>query len=78
MYRFDRFGGTELPSQDEIFSKLSELSGGPRSDSEYTHVTRVWTIADYHNIYLQLDVFPLAVVLENSRPDILLHHYFTC
>ena len=59
----DRFDETKLPSQDAFFSKLS---GSPCSDSEYTHATRVWaafgcrTMADYHDIYLQLDVFLLA------------------
>ena len=61
--RFDRFDETKQPSQDAFFSKLS---GSPCSDSEYTHATRVWTafgcrkMADYHDIYLQLDVFLLA------------------
>ena len=59
MDSFDRFDETKLPSQDVFFSKLS---GSPCSDSEYTHSTRVWTafgcrtMADYHDIYLQLDV----------------------
>ena len=56
-------------SQDAFFSKLS---GSPCSDSEYTHATRVWTVfgcrtmADYHDIYLQLDVF-LADFFEKFR-----------
>ena len=63
MASFDRFGKTKLPSQDAVFSKLS---GSPCSDSEYTHAIRVWTafgcrtMADYHDIYLQLDVLLLA------------------
>ena len=64
MDSFDRFEETELPSQDAFFSKLS----GSPLDSEYTHATRVWdtfrckTMADYHDIYLQLDVLLLADV----------------
>ena len=63
MDSFDRFEEAALPSQDSFFSKLS---GSPCSDSDYTHATRVWnafgcqTIADYHDIYLQLDVLLLA------------------
>ena len=70
MDSFDRFEETELPSQDAFFSKLS---GSPCSDSEYTHAARVWdafgckTIADYHDIYLQLDVLLLADFFEKFR-----------
>ena len=69
MDSFDRFEETELPSQNAFFSKLS---GSPCSDSEYTHASRVWdafgckTIADYHDIYLQLDVLLLADFLKSS------------
>ena len=62
MDSFNRFEDTALPSQGSFFSKLS---GSPCSDSEYTYATRVWntfwceTIADYHGIYLQLDVLQL-------------------
>ena len=78
----DRFEETELPSQDAFFSKSS---GSPCSDSEYTHATRVWdafrckTIADYHGIYLQLDVLLLKkfciTCLESYSLDPL--HYKT-
>ena len=70
MDSFDIFEETELPSQDAFFSKLS---CSPCSDSEYTHATRVWdafrckTMADYHDIYLQLDVFLLADFFEKFR-----------
>ena len=70
MDSFHRFDETKLPSQDAFFSKLS---GSPCSDSEYTHATRVWTafgcrtMADYHDIYLQLDVLLLADVFEKFR-----------
>ena len=70
MDSFDRFEETALPSQDSFFSKLS---GSPYSDSEYTHATRVCdafgceTIADYHDIYLQLDVLMLTDFLEKVR-----------
>ena len=70
MDSFIRFGETKLPSQDAFFSKLS---GSFCSDSEYTHATRVWTafgcrtMADYHDIYLQLDVLLLADIFEKFR-----------
>ena len=68
MDSFDRFDKTKLPSQDAFFRKLS---GSPCSDSEYTQATRVWTafgcrtMADYHDIYLQLDVLLLADILKS-------------
>ena len=86
MDSFDRFEVTTLSSQDSFFSKLS---GTPCSDSEYTHATRVWnvfgcqTIADYHAIYLQLDVLLLADLFEKFRKSCLDFynldplHYFT-
>ena len=76
----ERFDETKLPSQDALFSKLS---GSPCSDSEYTHTTRVWTafgcrtMADYHDIYLQLEL------LEKFRTTCLEYfsldpvHYYT-
>ena len=70
MDSLDRFEETELPSQDAFFSKLS---GSPCSASEYTHATRVWdaveckTIADYHDIYLQLDLLLLVDFFEKFR-----------
>ena len=66
----DRSVETEFPSQNTFFSKLY---GSPCSDSEYTHATRVWdvfrckTIADYHDMYLQLDVLLLADFFEKFR-----------
>ena len=70
MGSFDRFDETALPSQDAFFNKLS---GNPCSDTEYTHATRVWDavgcqrVADYHDIYLQLDVLLLSDFFEKFR-----------
>ena len=67
---FDRCEETEWPPQDAFFSKLS---GSPCSDSVYTHAIRVWagfgcdTKADYHDIYLKLDVLFLAGFSEKFR-----------
>ena len=87
MDSFDRFNETELPPQDAFFSKLS---GSPCSDSEYIHATRVWaafgcvTMADYHDIYLHLDVLLLADFFEKFRKTCLefysldpIHYYTT-
>ena len=63
----DRFNETELLPEDAFFSKLS---ASLCSDSEYTQATRVWTafgcetMADYYDIYLQLDVLLLADCFE--------------
>ena len=83
----ERFEETALPSQDAFFNKLS---GSSCLDSEYTHATRMWdafgceTIADYHNVYLQLDVFLLADFFEQFHRTCLefygldpLHYYTT-
>ena len=66
----ERFEETALPSQDAFFNKLS---GSSCSDIDYAHATRVWdtfgcdTIADYHDVYLQLDVLLLADFFEKFR-----------
>ena len=70
----DKFEETSLPSQDVFFNKLS---GNPCSDSGYAHATRVWdafgcqTIADYLDVYLQLDVLLLADFSEIFRQTFL-------
>ena len=65
------------------------MSGSPCSDSEYIHAARVWTafgcrtMADYHDIYLQLDVLLLADFFEKFRVTSLEYyslepmHYYT-
>ena len=66
----ERFNETKLPSQDAFFNKLS---GSSCSDIDYAHASRVWdafsceTIADYHDVYLQLDVLLLAGFFEKFR-----------
>ena len=78
MDSFDRFGETSLPTQDAFCNKLT---GSLCSDSDYTLATRVWdafgceTIADYHDIYLQLDVLLLTDFLDFYSLDPL--HYYT-
>ena len=76
MNSVDRFEEISLPTQDSFFNKLS---GSSCSYSEYAHVTRVWdafgceTIADYHDLYLQLDVLLLADFFEKFRRTTILH-----
>ena len=83
----ERFDETELPSQDAFFNKLS---GSSCSDIDYAHASRVWdafgceTIADYHDVYLQLDVLLQVDFFEKFRRTCLdfysldpLHYYTT-
>ena len=83
----ERFDETELPSQDAFFNKLS---GSSCSDIDYAHASRVWdafgceTIADYHDVYLQLDVLLLVNFFDKFRRTCLdfysldpLHYYTT-
>ena len=64
------FDEAELPSQDAFFNKLS---GSSCSYIDYAHASRVWdafgceTIADYHDVYLQLDVLLLVDFFEKFR-----------
>ena len=87
MNNVERFDETELPSQDAFFDKLS---GSSCSDIDYVHASRVWdafgceTIADYHDVYLQLDVLLLVDFFEKFRTTCLdfyslnpLHYYTT-
>ena len=82
-----RFDEAALPSQDAFFNKLS---GSSCSDADYAHATHVWdafgceTIADYHDVYLQLDVMLLADFFKKFRRTCLefykfdpLHYYTT-
>ena len=83
----EKFDETELPSQDAF---LNKLSGSSCSDIDYAHASGVWdafgceTIADYHDVYLQLDVLLLADFFEKFRRTCLdfysldpLHYYTT-
>ena len=83
----ERFDENELPSQDAFFNKLS---GSSCSDRDYAHASRVWdefgceTIADYQDVYFQLDVLLLMDFFEKFRRTCLefysidpLHYYTT-
>ena len=61
---------TSLPSQDKFYSKLSNEG---ISDADYGRACNVWntfnmrTMRDYHDLYLETDVLPLADIMENFR-----------
>ena len=57
MDSFDRFEETELPSQDAQIQNTHH-------DSRVWHAFKCETMADYHGIYLQLDVLLLADFFE--------------
>ena len=68
MDSFDKFQETELPP---IW--IDTLSNEPISDQDYQHAKKVWqclgikNLGEYHDIYLQVDVYTLADVFENFR-----------
>ena len=76
MDSFVRSDESRLPSQDVLFSKLSD---SPCPDTEYAHATQAWTasecvsMADYHNIYMKCDVLLLSDFFEKFRSTCLAH-----
>ena len=82
----DKLKETKLPPKEAFYSKLNDKE---ISDKDYQHALKVWntfncqTFQDYHELYLQTDVFLLADVFENFRKMCLKHceldpcHYYT-
>ena len=68
MDSFDRFEETELPSQDAQIQNTH--------DSRVWHAFRCETMADYHSIYLQLDVLLLADFFEKFHKTCLGFYHF--
>ncbi|KAK3750211.1 hypothetical protein RRG08_004434 [Elysia crispata] len=70
MDSWGRFEETQLPPKEDFYSKLT---GASISDSDYTHVQRVWetfgcqTLGNYTDLYCRTDVLLLADVFENFR-----------
>ena len=66
-----------LPDKNEFFSILS---GEGISDENYLHAKNVWetfvcrTMGDFHDVYLETDVFLLADVFEEFR-NVCLENY---
>ena len=65
MDSFERFGETELPEKEKLYSSLS---GKGITDEEYAHAQEVWSTfgcqnhGDYHDLYVATDVLLLADV----------------
>ena len=68
----DKFDETKLPPQDAFYNRLNDE---PLLDVDYEHAHQVWkmfhcrTMRDYHDLYLQSDVYLLADVFEKFRVD---------
>ena len=70
MDSFEKFDQTELPTKDQFYSVLNDQH---ITNDEYNHAKRVWktfniyTMGEYHDLYLTSDVLLLADVFENFR-----------
>ena len=75
MDSFEKFDWN-LPEKDSFFSELN----GQISNEDFSHAKEVWekfemkNMGEYHDLYLQTDVFLLADVVENFR-TVLLKNY---
>ena len=86
MDSFEKFDDQQLPSKDVFYSILT-VEGN--ADEQYQHAQNVWdtfnmnTMGEYHDLYLNSDILPLADVFENFRRTCLPYykldpcHYFT-
>ena len=86
MDSFEKFDQTELPTKDQFYSILNDQH---IMNNEYNHAKRAWkifniyTMGEYHDLYLKSDVLLLADVFENFRNTCLQYykldpcHYFT-
>ena len=67
---FKHFHETSLPAKEAFYSTLSEQDIG---DGDYHHAQEVWNtfhcndLGEYHDLYLDGDVYLLADVFENFR-----------
>ena len=70
MDSWEQFSETHLPPKESFYSKLT---GTHISDKDYERANNVWehfkikNMGEYHDLYLQTDVFLLADVFENFR-----------
>ena len=82
----EKFRLTQLPSIDAFYSSLSEETITPE---EYDRAQKVWrefnieNMQQYHDLYLNLNVFLLVDVFENFRQTCIMDygldpaHYYT-
>ena len=77
MDSFQRFSEKSLPAIEDFYSILNETN---ISESDYSHVKRVWNafqikdLGEYHDLYLRTDVLLLADVFESFRSTCLSHY----
>ena len=70
MDSFERFGETELPEKDKLYSSLSDKGV---TDEEYAHAQNVWStfgcqnLGDYHDLNVATDVLLPADECENFQ-----------
>ena len=70
MSSLEKLKETKLPPKEAFYSRLNDES---ISDENYAYAQKVWeafemkNIEDYHNLYNEVDVLPLADVFENFR-----------
>ena len=86
MDSFAKFEERELPPQEAFHSSLT---GEEISEDQYQHAKSVWQVCncenmgDYHDRYLETDIYLLADIFENFRKTALKTygldpaHYFT-
>ena len=71
---FKRFNETSLPSIEDFYSQLTEQNIEQKEYDRAKHMWKHFNIKDlgeYHDLYLQTDVFILTDVFENFRPKCL-------
>ena len=70
MNDFNRFGETKIPEISKFYSTLTMES---LTEERYNHVKQVWSVfkiknmGEYHDLYLQTDVYLLADIFEKFR-----------
>ena len=77
MNAFDKFNDEQLPSKEQLYSRLTEED---ITNDDYTKAKQIWkhfdikNMGEYHDLYLKTDVLLLTDVFENFR-DMCLSYY---
>ena len=77
MNSFDQFNDEQLPSKEQLYSRLSEED---IALDDYKKAKQIWkhfdiqNMGEYHDLYLKTDVLLLTDVFENFR-DMRLSYY---